>query len=223
MSTLGERIKYLRSVTLKLNQAAFAKKLGFSRSATISDYEKNKRNPDIATLRKIAVLGNVSLDWLLTDEGLVSSYEQVDPQDRGESGMPYNNLRGLIKIDVFDRNTAGYPEKFPVGDPVDIFFIPRRDYDKNIIALRHKGDCMSPNILDGATVGIDRSDRELVSGKIYAVWLGSEGTTFRRVYVYPERVVLKADNPTFPETDIPSDDKGRDFILGSVRWVFQRY
>ena len=54
MSTLGERIKYVRDGILKVNQSAFAEMLGFSRVATISDYEKNKRNPDVATLCRMA-------------------------------------------------------------------------------------------------------------------------------------------------------------------------
>ena len=45
MSTLGERIKYVRDGILKVNQSAFAEMLGFSRVATISDYEKIRETP----------------------------------------------------------------------------------------------------------------------------------------------------------------------------------
>ena len=73
MSTLGERIKYVRDGILKVNQSAFAEMLGFSRVATISDYEKNKRNPDITTLCKMADIGVISVEWLLTGKGSIST------------------------------------------------------------------------------------------------------------------------------------------------------
>ena len=69
MSTLGERIRHVREKILKVNQAEFARDLGFSRVATISDYEKDKRSPDVAVLRKIASIGSVTLEWLLTGRG----------------------------------------------------------------------------------------------------------------------------------------------------------
>ncbi|MBI5810620.1 MAG: helix-turn-helix transcriptional regulator [Deltaproteobacteria bacterium] len=69
MLTLGDRIRHIRSKILRFNQAVFADNLGFSRIATISDYEKNKRNPDIIALRKMASLANVTIEWLLTGNG----------------------------------------------------------------------------------------------------------------------------------------------------------
>ncbi len=61
----GSRIKQIRNL-LRLNQADFAKKLKLSGPTVVSKYEKDQRNPEIATLVKIAQLGNKSLDWLLT-------------------------------------------------------------------------------------------------------------------------------------------------------------
>jgi phage repressor protein C with HTH and peptisase S24 domain len=222
MSTLGERIKHIRSVILKVNQAGFAGKLGFSRVATISDYEKDKRNPDIETLRKMASLGSVTLDWLLTGEGPVSVYEtNVTIEAKDARQTVYSG--DFVKVDVFDMAPAGEPGGFPAGDPVDTVYVPVKDHNKNIVGLRFEGDSMSPNIIDGATVGIDTSDRHLVSGRLYAVWLGYEGVTVKRVFVHPDKVVLKPDNRAFPETEIPTDVKGENFIIGRVKWVFQRF
>ena len=49
-----------------LNQAAFAKRLSLTGPTVISKYERDQRKPEIATLVKIAKMGNKSLDWLLT-------------------------------------------------------------------------------------------------------------------------------------------------------------
>ena len=57
---------------MRLSQTAFAKKLSLSGPAAVSKYEKNQREPEIATLIRIAKLGNKSLDWLLTGKSLTN-------------------------------------------------------------------------------------------------------------------------------------------------------
>jgi len=64
MDTTGKRIRAVRE-GLGLTQAELAKKVG-GRAAKISKYEMNQREPEIATLIKIAQLGNKDLNWLLT-------------------------------------------------------------------------------------------------------------------------------------------------------------
>ena len=64
MDTLGKRIKVVRE-GLGLSQAELAKKVG-GLAAKISKYEMNQREPEIATLVKIAKLGGKDLNWLLT-------------------------------------------------------------------------------------------------------------------------------------------------------------
>jgi phage repressor protein C with HTH and peptisase S24 domain len=222
MSSLGERIRHIRNDISKLNQADFAEKLGFSRVATISDYEKNKRSPDITALRKMAALGAVTLEWLLTGEGPISIYETTTAVSVKENEKAVYS-EGFARVAVFDTATVGGPGKFPAGEPVDVVYVPKSSYREGTVALRLEGDGMSPNILDRATVGVDRSDKRLISGKLYAVWLDYEGVTIKRVFVYPDKVVLKPDNPTFPETAIPTGEKTEDFIIGRVKWVFQKY
>ncbi len=221
MSTLGDRIRYVRDGILKVNQAAFADILGFSRSATISDYEKNKRSPDIATLCKIASLGSVSLDWLLTGKGPIFVSEAKPGYASEGRGPVY--CQEYVTIEVYDINLSNTDE-FPAGEPVDAISIPKRDYRPGLVAVKIEGDSMSPCIMDGAIVGVDTKDKHLVSGKLYAVYLKYEGVTIKRVFVYPDRILLKPDNPTFPETAIPAGTaKISDLILGRVKWVYQRY
>lgn len=59
----GDRITELREEA-KLTQEELADKIGITRAA-LSHYEKNRREPDYETLKKIADYFNVSTDWLL--------------------------------------------------------------------------------------------------------------------------------------------------------------
>ena len=224
MSTLGERIKLIRDELLKINQSSFADRLGFSRVATISDYEKNKRNPDISTLCKIADMGSVSLDWLLTGTGPIEAGIAAKTDTGSTSEAEWTlYCEEYTTIETYDIKDSGAPSEFPKGRPVGAISIPKKDFRDGIVAIRVEGESMCPNIVDNATVGINTKERGLISGKLYAVWLNYEGVTIKRVFAYPDRIVLKPDNPTFPETTIPSQSIGESLIVGRVVWVYQRY
>lgn len=222
IATLGERIRYIREFLLKQNQTVFAESLGFSRLATISDYEKNKRNPDIKTLREIAGLGEVKLEWLLTGDGPISIHEPAATYAWvKDSGTAYSE--GYAEAKVYDMTSVKGPGDFPGTEPIDLIIAPKRDLLKGPAALRVRGDSMAPAIVDGATVGVDIRDKRVISGAIYAVWLNYEGVTIKRIFVFHDRIVLKPDNQYFPETAIPAKNLGEEFIIGKVVWLYQRY
>ena len=224
MSTLGERIKYIRGDILKLNQSAFADMLGFSRGATISDYEKNKRSPDISTLCKIADLGIISIDWLLTGSGPATHKNNTAcTRTTGEQTQIHRYTGDHISLDVYDKSSGQALEDFPTGDPVDTIYIPQKDSCPGMIGIRIEGDSMAPTIIDNATVCIDTDDCEPVSGKLFAVWLDYEKITVKRLYVYPNHIELRPDNERFPTTTIPAPTAKDKFILGRVKLLYQRY
>ncbi|WP_051250489.1 helix-turn-helix domain-containing protein [Paenibacillus harenae] len=66
MRTLGERLKHAR-VKKRYTQIQVAKKLDISNGA-ISGYERDYRDPDTVTLKKLADLYEVTPNWLLGKE-----------------------------------------------------------------------------------------------------------------------------------------------------------
>lgn len=222
MSSLGYRIRHIRCDMLKLNQTAFGERLGFTRIATVSDYEKDKRSPDIETLRKIAVLGSVKLEWLLTGDGPVSAEDVLTGMAAKDAGAAAYG-EGFVEVNVYDTAGVVNLSEFPGSSPIDIIHVRRSDFTRASLAVKVRGDSMSPVIVDGAIVGIADKDKRLVSGCLYAVWLSYEGVTVKRVFVFPGKVVLKPDNPAFPETSIMASNPGEDFIVGRVVWVYQSY
>lgn len=60
---LGDRLRKQRN-RLKLTQEDIARKIGVART-TYAMYEQNSREPDYATLQKLADLFDVSVDYLL--------------------------------------------------------------------------------------------------------------------------------------------------------------
>lgn len=68
METLGKRIKHCRK-SLNLSQLEFADKVQVGSVGAVSNWEKDKRIPDVNTLTIISKLACVSLDWLITGVG----------------------------------------------------------------------------------------------------------------------------------------------------------
>ncbi|MHA8104792.1 helix-turn-helix domain-containing protein [Aquirufa nivalisilvae] len=65
METFGERLQQARKKK-KLTQLELSKKVGMSSQRAVSMWENNNAKPEIDTLIQVAILLEVSVDWLLT-------------------------------------------------------------------------------------------------------------------------------------------------------------
>ena len=70
-----EKLRYLRKHQ-ELTQAELAERLNIN-SATYAKYEQGITEPDIATIKKIAKVFNVSIDYLLENDNIISDREDV--------------------------------------------------------------------------------------------------------------------------------------------------
>lgn len=75
--TMGDRLRELR-LYKNLSQEEVAKQIGITRSA-YSHYEINNRQPVYETLKKLAILFHVSLDFIIGGEP-VKAETQVTPE-----------------------------------------------------------------------------------------------------------------------------------------------
>lgn len=78
LNTFGDRLKYVRKMK-DLTQKELANAVQLDQSA-ISHFERNKKKPDMDTLKKIADVLNISVDFLLlrTTDPVVYSKNQND-------------------------------------------------------------------------------------------------------------------------------------------------
>ena len=70
--------------------------------------------------------------------------------------------------------------------------------------LRVRGANMAPLISEGAHVGVDTMDTDVVSGRIYAIFAPNEGVVLRRVFLNSTQdgYVLRSEAASFPETQL---------------------
>lgn len=83
-----------------------------------------------------------------------------------------------------------------------------------------KGDSMTPAILDGATIGIDKGCRTITDGQVYA--LDHDGMLrVKRLYRLPpgRMRVVSENSEEYPEEVYHTGDPDAPRILGKVFWV----
>ena len=73
---LKDKLRHLRKYQ-ELSQAEIAKKINVLQS-TYSNYEQGIREPDIATIKKLANIFDVSIDYLLENDNLSDTNDIVD-------------------------------------------------------------------------------------------------------------------------------------------------
>ncbi len=68
LSTVGGRIRHARK-TRGLTPRQLATLLGYRSTVTVSQWEKNRRTPDIESMTRLAAVLTVSVEWLFRGEG----------------------------------------------------------------------------------------------------------------------------------------------------------
>ncbi|MDA8428902.1 MAG: helix-turn-helix domain-containing protein [Geobacteraceae bacterium] len=214
--TLGERIKLLRGATAR---EKFAPTMDVSKNTLIA-YENDERWPGADFLNKLLELfPDTDPGWLLTGK---------EPMKRDDGAAPAPALTPLhlddyMVLPVYVTGGAGDPRELIPSEPIEEVFIPKSFYSPAIIPVKVKGRSMERTLRDGAVVGVDRADKDVVNGELYAVWLPYQGTVIKRLYLDNKKVLLQSDNEEFRSRDIEINisDIDEHFIQGRVKWVVQ--
>ena len=126
------------------------------------------------------------------------------------TGSSGRRVADVVRVPLLGRIPAGEPS-LATEQIVDVLPLPREQFrGVRLFALRVRGDSMvGASILDGDIAVLD-PDREPLDGSIAAVVLDEEAT-LKRFYRSESGLRLVAENPAFPDINIP---RAR---LGSVR------
>lgn len=94
--SIGAKLKTLRK-SQRLTQQAIADKVGITR-ATLSNYEINRRVPDLRTLQKLADCFNVGLDYF----GVAAADEVLDLLARAKEVFESESVSKERKEELFN-------------------------------------------------------------------------------------------------------------------------
>ena len=208
----GDRLSEARN-KLKLSQEELGKPLGYAYSK-VRDMESGKQKITMEAATGFEDKFSISSSWLLSGSG-----EMLAPANATKSFDSEND--GCRRVDIFNMVSGG-PGAEPVWyEPIDCRSIPVNLLKANIRAVLVRGRSMEPTFKNGAIIGVDQSDKRVVSGEAYAVMLDYEGAAVKRLYSLPDGVLIRSDNKEFPEVKLDKEDVPDYFILGRVCWVVQ--
>lgn len=199
MSTLGVRLRVLRENAEK-TQREMAELLCINR-VSYTQYENDKRTPPPDTLKKIADIFNVSVDYLL-----------------GNTRHEINQTSKYVRLPVLGRIVAGIPMD-AVEEVIDWEEIPREmAATGEFFGLKVKGHSMEPRILEGDVVIVKRQ-ADVESGKVAVVLINGNEATLKRVKKQENGITLIANNISVYEPHFYTNDEIEKLpvqILGEV-------
>lgn len=153
--TLGEKIKFLRSKE-SITQEKFAEELNVSRSA-IAKWETDNGTPDIANLKMISQMFEISIDDLLNDEFGLSDFI-IDEEETDTGCEVYEGYYWDIELKGWN---DGVNDVRIIGEDEDFIFYQKKENQlygvigkKYITSIRRKGTL---NTEYDRSVFIDRS------------------------------------------------------------------
>ena len=176
---IGDNIRYLR-VTHGMSQPELGKIAGVSDKA-VSSWETGAKTPRMGAIERIAAYFRVSKSAIIDGE----FSPRVIP-----SG--FDPAPDLSPIPLVGQIACGEPI-LAEENVEDMVSTPARWHAD--FALTCKGDSMAPTIQDGDLVAI-RIQPEVETGEIAAVRIGNEAT-LKRVYLHPDYIELRPENPAF--------------------------
>jgi len=203
VSELGERIKALR----KQRHLTQSELMSILRNdydlktdrVMISKWETGFQTPHIDTLKVIAEVLEVSVDFLLTGTEMV--------QDNNEdSSIPVKKIRMLGSI------ACGTPifcnEEYE-------YVLATGDNARADFCLTARGDSMiNARIADGDIVFI-KQQNTVENGEIAAVVIGDEAT-LKRVYRTADGLMLVAENPAYQPMYFSGEELTQTYVLGKA-------
>lgn len=219
MKTLGQAIRFLRELR-GLTQNELARRCGWGEAgqARIANYEKDRREPSIKDLHKIAAaLSTGVMDLIDTDNIRV-----------GEGQRSYQPDDFII---INQYTAAGSTGSGHMNEHVEVNgglafkrdWLQRRGIKpENLHAIYAKGMSMEPTIADGDVVLMDQEQTEPKNGKIYVIRNPDGELLIKRlVQSFTGRWSIRSDNPDkrqFPDEEIPPDEVCELQIIGRIVW-----
>jgi transcriptional regulator with XRE-family HTH domain len=214
-SDIGGFIRNLRK-SLGLTQVEFAVRLGIDQGA-VTNWERGKRNPSPEYLLKIASLttDEALKRQLLEASGLAAFVPQSGTWIKTTAGYPTLNIR-LLR----DPAAAGTPRMVDEREVERLMVLPKFMFTEGsgqVVAIRVKGESMTPLILPGSIVFIDVSQRDpkqLVNAMVAARI--EDGVTIKFLRKHKKMFLLVAYhvNPLYDV--MPLSETDGDAIVGRV-------
>lgn len=208
---IGNKIKELR-IKRGILQKQLADVLNV-RQSTVAMWETNKREPDIETVKKLALALQVSVDELLEEIN-----QQVTlSQKTNAQLLPSEYIR---MIPCFESASAGFgtDAQNRIVELIPLYIVNEQEAAETICIIV-RGDSMHPKIEDGDIVQVHKQDTA-ETGDIVVILDGSEAYVKRFIHG-KNGVILESFNPAYPPMKFTKEESNNLRIVGVVKRIIR--
>jgi transcriptional regulator with XRE-family HTH domain len=206
---LALNLKYLRNKHGQ-SQQQLSETLGIGRS-TLAEYEREKTEPNVATLVKIAEHFKISIDDLLLKNLMHDAYEIIRSNQLRVLAITLDpSNKGNIEL-VDSKAEAGYLEN--AQDPEYIKELPRIYFpnmpEGTYRGFEIQGESMLP--IESGSIIICRYTEKInyiKNNKTYIIITQRDGLVYKRVFVNREdqTLILQSDNTLYLPYEVAWED-----------------
>lgn len=207
-------LKRVSKATGISSQITLAEALGVNRSA-ISQARKKNAIPAKWLLALFRTYG-LNPDWLEAGTGPTFINQCHDAPSE------------FVEIPKVKARLCAGGGSFEADDGIEGYYsfkpswITRKGSTSQMVLMDIFGNSMSPEMKDGDTVLIDQSQKDILSGAVFAV--GVEDTIMvKRLERHPNALVLLSDNKDYAPIYLKSHDIDSIRIIGKVIWICREF
>ncbi|MCM0018540.1 MAG: LexA family transcriptional regulator [Tagaea sp.] len=187
---------------------------------SLADYERGETEVPFAVLKRLCEAKRVRLEWLASGDGSMSASGPEAGAEPGTTRIPVLETKlsagtGAAALSTERaRDHLVLPTAFLRGH---INMTPEA-----VVAFPVVGDSMEPTLREGALALLDRSVRAIDGPGIYALRRGDDLFVKRVARRADGSILLKADNPRYPDDHLAPERVGELQVIGRVGGTVNR-
>ena len=220
---LKDRFQLLLDLTDK-TQTEIARDLNIHSSYVSKILNGTQKSISRKLALSIAEQYGCDYDWIMS--GVGDPPEELKQFVGTERSAPKETLKDVVEVEVLTLAGLGDLYDLQNNEPLEVKQLAK-DLVINVgretrTAIRCRGDSMYPTISDGALVGIDFSDREPIDNGMFLLHFRALGLAIKRLRFKTDGYLIVADNPTIEDEFVHRDHLEEGFIVGRVRWIYNK-
>jgi phage repressor protein C with HTH and peptisase S24 domain len=200
---------------------AIEKDYNYTRGMLITPGEKGHRpigEKMASHIEKALGLKDKSLDYQF-----MSKYVAAEPAQTYTINAPADGIVSIPEwhIEFSAGNGGANYEVDQLADPATYrleWFAKERINPTDCKRFKVRGDSMESTLFDGDTILVNLGEQQIVDGKVYAIRYGNDLRVKRLYRRLDGTIVLRSDNPQYPEESVPPGDAQEQIaVIGRVR------
>ena len=187
-------------------------------SSDIQRIEKAERKtPNAILIKNLCKIYDLDPIVLFKQIGYLDS--DVENTESQFSSKGFYKKNDMTPIKVFDSIAAGFGYPCEALECTEEIYLPMKNKGENVVAVRVKGDSMTPKINNGALIIIEK-ESEILENEIGAFYLNGTYLVKKKIVNKDKDLILMSENPSYLPIIVKEHDDFRELgkVIAILNW-----